>query len=166
MRIVALVYLAELCFGIMCPADDTAPAAAQANWELQFRKGTELLRQKNYREARQCFERVTQSQPRFGEGFFYLGISALHAGDKAAAETALRRAVKLNPLAVSALYNLGVLLLDEEKPAEAATYLEKARALDPRSQELAVNLIRADLASRQQNRALDLLKSASTSIWQ
>ncbi len=135
--------------------------ATESNWAEQYRHGTEFLRRQSYREARQCFERVTRLHPRFAEGYFYLGISALHSGDPKAAEAALRQAVLLDRSAVSALYNLGVLLLDEKKPAEAADYFEKARQAGPLSQELAVNLIRARLESQQQKRALDLVESAS-----
>jgi Flp pilus assembly protein TadD len=74
-------------------------------------------------------------------------------GDRAAAEAALRRSLKLEPTAVNALYNLGVLLLDDKKPAEAAGYFEKARQAGPLSPELAINLVRAHLEAGHADRA-------------
>ncbi len=150
-----------LLLGALCFQTGSRFGFASSNWQTEFQRGTELLRQKNFPEARQCFQRVTELQPSYAEGFFYLAISALHTGDRPAAETAFREAVKLNPAAVSALYNLGVLLLDERKPAEAADYLERARQVDPNNQELTVNLIRAELESREEKRALSLVDSAS-----
>ena len=149
-----------MCLAALSLGTQSLAGTAALSWETLLVQGKEFLRQKNYGQARQCFEQVTRLQPRFGEGFFYLGVSALQTGDRPTAETALRKAVKLSPNAVSALYNLGVLLLDLQKPAEAAGYLEKARQVDPHNQELTANLIRADLESGQEKRALNLLDSA------
>ena len=107
--------------------------ADSQSWETQLRQGTELLRDKKYAEARQCFQRVTQLNPQSSQAFFYLGMSALHAGDRPAAEAALERAVKLEPKAQSALYNLGLLRLEDKNPKEAVAYLEKARQAGPLS---------------------------------
>ncbi len=78
-------------------------AADPANWETEFRQGMELLRNKKYAEARQHFQTATRLNPRYSEAYFYLGMTALHTGDRAAAEAALRRAVSLEPKAVNAL---------------------------------------------------------------
>lgn len=160
MRLAAVFFLAVLCLCRASPGEDAA-SAGTPGWEAQFHKGLDFLRQKNYREARPCFEQTTRLRPRFAEGFFYLGISALYSGDRPAAEAALRRAVDLNPGAANALYNLGVLLLEDKKPAEAAVFFEKARRTGPLTQELAVNLMRADLEEHQDRRALDVLESAA-----
>jgi Flp pilus assembly protein TadD len=65
MRLIALLCLVGFCLRIECRALPAAP-----DWQAQFQQGKELLRQKNYSEARQCFERVTQLQPRNAEAFF------------------------------------------------------------------------------------------------
>jgi len=109
----------------------------------------ELLRDKNYPKARRHFQRAAELNPQFSQAYFYLGMRALHMHDRASAEAALRRAIKLEPAAVNALYNLGVLLLDDKKPADAAKYFEKAKQAGPLSPELAINLIRSHLEAAQ-----------------
>src|SRR5882672_5505393 len=128
-----------LCFAGLCRAE-TARAADSSGSNAQFRQGMDLLRAKNYPEARLHFQRATELNPQFSQAFFYLGMSALHMNDRAGAEAALRRAIKLEPAAVNALYNLGVLLLDDKKAGDAAKYFEKAKQAGPLSPELAINL--------------------------
>ena len=99
--------------------------------------------------------------PHSSQSFFYLGMSALHAGDRPAAEAALDRAVKLEPKAQSALYNLGLLRLEDKNPKEAAAYLEKARQAGPLSPELAINLTRAYLEAGQNERAVSTVETAA-----
>ena len=74
----ALVLLALwLGTGGPCPAEDAASSTSPASWQAQFRQGLEFLREKKYPQARQCFQRVTQLNPRYAEASFYLGISLL-----------------------------------------------------------------------------------------
>jgi Flp pilus assembly protein TadD len=127
--------------------------------EAQFRQGRSSANAE-ISKARRHFQRATEMNPQFSQAFFYLGMSALHMDDRAAAEAALRRAIKLEPSAVNALYNLGVLLLDNKKPADAAKYFEKAKQAGPMSPELAINLIRANLESGQTARAVAVAEEA------
>ena len=149
MRIAALYLALGLCL------------ADSASWQVQFQHGLELLRDRKYVAARQCFEQVTELNPHYSQGFFYLGMSALHAGDRPAAEAALQRAVKLEPAAQSALYNLGLLRLEDKNPKEAAAYLERARQAGPLSPELAINLTRAYLERGQKERAVSTMETGA-----
>jgi Flp pilus assembly protein TadD len=153
---------AFLCAAGLCLASLSILAEGPPSepWQTQLRQCTEFLRDKKYSQARQCFERVTQLNPRSSEAYFYLGVSAHHAGDRAAAESALRQAVKLDPRAVNASYDLGILLLEDNKPAEAATYLEKVRQIGPLSPELAINLMRAHFEAGQTDRAVGIADAA------
>src|SRR5258708_37066464 len=112
-----------VCAAAMC-RPETARPTDSAGAGAQFRQGMELLRAKNYPEARRHFRRATQMNPQSSQAFFYLGMSALHMKDRVAAEAALRRAIDLEPAAVHALHNLGGLLLDDKKPADTATCSE------------------------------------------
>ena len=160
MKPVAVLFVLGLCAGGPCPAGETDRAGRTEGWQAQFHQGLDFLRAKKYPQARQCFQRATQLNPRFAEGFFYLGISTLHTGDRQAAEADLRHAVKLKPTAVNALYNLGVLLMEDKKPAEAAQYFEKARNAGPLSPELAVNLIQAYLEAGHSDHAIHVAEAA------
>jgi Flp pilus assembly protein TadD len=155
-----ILLVLALCIPCLCPAGDTDRATTSEGWEAQFHQGLEFLRAKKYPEARQCFLKATQLNPRSAEGFFYLGICTLHTGDRPAAEAALRHALKLNPTAVNALYNLGVLLLEDKKPGDAAQYFERARKSGPLSPELAVYLIRAYLEAGHNDRAVRVAETA------
>ena len=88
-------------------------------------KGVLLLEQKKYSEARHEFRSLTQKDPSFAQGFFYLGIAEMNTGDLLAAEGSFRRALNLDPHATNTLYNLGIVLLEEGKPDEAIPRLEK-----------------------------------------
>ncbi|PYT30373.1 MAG: hypothetical protein DMG58_14595 [Acidobacteria bacterium] len=154
------VFLAlVLCVAGLCRAE-TARATDSAGSDAQLRQGMELMRAQKYPEARRHFQRATEMNPQFSQAFFYLGMSALHMNDRAAAEASLRRAIKLEPAAVNALYNLGVLLLDDKKPADAAKYFEKAKQAGSLSAELAINLIRAHLEGGQTARAVAVAEEA------
>lgn len=136
--------------------------ADTVGWETQFRQGLELMREQKYAEARRRFERVTELNPRYSQAFFYLGMSALHTGDRQAAETALTHAIELEPKAQSALYNLGLLRLQDSRPKEAIAYLEKARHAGPLSPELALYLTQAYLEAGENRHALGIAETGAS----
>jgi Flp pilus assembly protein TadD len=123
------------------------------DWQVELQQGTQLLKQKQYAEARKHLELATQLNPKSSQAFFYLAMSTLHLNDRAAAEKALRQSIKLDPYALNSLFNLGVILLEDGQAREAATFLERARQSGPPSPELTIHLIRAYLESSQNDRA-------------
>ena len=81
MRMAGVLPTVGFCLAGACLAGETPRSASVASLEAEVRQCMELLRSKNYEQARRCFERVTQANPRSAEAFFYLGMSALlHIG--------------------------------------------------------------------------------------
>ena len=130
--------------------------------QTELRGANTLLQQGRYEEARHELLRVTQKYPGSPEAFALLGIAEMQLHDSAAAETSLRKALRLNPQLMDALYNLGVLLLDEHRSKEALVYFDQAARLNPPAPELFANLIRANLDIGDRQTALKLAERAKT----
>src|SRR5947209_2162654 len=77
-------------------SQDTA-ATADKEWKARLNQGISWLREQKFERAQQEFLQATRLQKNRSEGFLYLGVADLHLNQLAEAETALRRAVILNP---------------------------------------------------------------------
>ena len=69
-----------------------------------------------------------------------LSMAEARLGRLDEAETALREALRVQPLEASAHFNLGLLLAERQRPAEAQAALRRALELDPRNASAAYNL--------------------------
>jgi len=85
---------------------------------------------RDYEEAGRRFESYLSVVPDNPWGFYMLGLSAWKAGDLAAAETALRTAIELDPEHARSHVNLGRVLIEAERHEEALAQLDVALGLD------------------------------------
>ncbi len=74
------------------------------------------------------------------DGHYVRGLALRRLGRRVEAETALRRAVEIDPGHVDALFNLGAVLEQAGAHQEAAAYLRKAADLDPETPEIRYRL--------------------------
>lgn len=88
------------------------------------------LRQEKYDEALGNLSRAAKADPRNAQIQNFLGLALNHKGMRAAAETAFRQAVTLDPKDTSAHNNLAVFYLTQKPPAIALArwHYDKARA--------------------------------------
>lgn len=87
--------------------------------------------ERRYEEAASLFGRYTQLKSENPWGFYMLGLSAWKAGDLDGAETALVRAIELDPAHLKSYLNLSRVLLDANRPEEAMIRIDEAMAIDP-----------------------------------
>jgi tetratricopeptide (TPR) repeat protein len=153
-----------LVVGLICPLApilpicQTQPALHQPI-ALSLKEGVSLLRQKKYAEAKEVFLSITNRDPGFGQGYFYLGLTELNLGNTDSAEKSFRHALELNPRSKETLFNLGVLLLGQRRPVEAIRFLGEAHGMDPHDPALCLNLIRAYFDSGQTDAGLSFAES-------
>ncbi len=130
-------------------------AAIQAN-----NHGAARMEQYKHTQAMEEFGRVTGLAPSWAPGFVNLGLAALYAREMEKAETALRRAVELDPDLPQAHYALAILLRDQGRTDEAIARLETARNLDPDDPQIFYNLGLLHVRKRLFDVAVDRLSRA------
>jgi tetratricopeptide (TPR) repeat protein len=102
--------------------------ADRSNVDLGFYLGETFFSAGEIEKASGFFKRVLAIEPNHFESLVYSGISASEAGDRAAAETALKRAIEMKPDAFLPHFALGALHAHAARWSEAER--ELTRALD------------------------------------
>jgi Flp pilus assembly protein TadD len=92
--------------------------------------GSVKFSQGKYDEALELLSRSAQIDPDNAETQNYLGIVLSHKGLRAAAETALRKAVQLSPGYASAHHNLAVIYASQQPPSRELARWHYKKALD------------------------------------
>ena len=87
------------------------------------------FRQQKYDDALDVLGRAAKLDPRNAEIQNYLGLTLSQKGMRAAAETALRKAIEINPTYASAHYNLAVVYVMQKPPAVALARWHYDKAL-------------------------------------
>jgi len=130
---------------------------------VTYEEAGDVFRQGHYEQAAHLFERYVVRKPDNEWGHYMLGIASWKAGDRAAAERALRGALEIDPDNAKALTNLGRVLLEEGRPEDAKAHLEHASELSPESDavwrvlgNIQAELGEADMATESYKRALVL----------
>jgi Tfp pilus assembly protein PilF len=121
------------------PPDPQPPTAGRPDPAL-LRNAATLIRSGQWREAARLFEVAAGQTSQPGPLFLEAGRLRLRAGDKAAAQHALERAVAADPTLAAAQTNLGLLLAEQGNPRAGLAALEAAVALKPDDPDIAVNL--------------------------
>ncbi len=101
--------------------------------------GSLKFRQKKYDEALDILSRAAKADPQNAEIQNYLGVTLNHKGLRQPAETALRKAIQLNPGYAPAHNNLAVIYLTQTPPVPLLARWHYQKALDagqPRNPEL------------------------------
>jgi len=123
-----------------------AYAAMADSWMLLSLYGN-LTNLKATERAMPMIEKALDIDPGSSEAFAALGLARWQIGQRDAAESALRQAIKLNDDYIPAYLWLGGLLGDLGRLPEQNRVLQQAMALDPLNELLAINYA-GNLASR------------------
>ncbi len=94
-------------------------------------RGRLLLERGEVQEARDVFERLTHERPDHAEAYRWLARCDLRVGNRAAAKTALSRAVTLDPGSATGFYELGCVLETLGETRQAKSCFATALGLNP-----------------------------------
>jgi len=106
--------------------------------EALLQLGKACYREHQYAEAISWISRIPESDSRYGEANFYLGLAAYSLGDFGQSESAFNAVAAHLPL-TEVYNNLGV-VVDHRDPKAALEYLQKAVADDPNEPDYLFNL--------------------------
>ena len=120
------------------PSFAPAYAALADSWMLLSLYGN-LTNMKAAERAMPMIEKALEIDPESAEAFAALGLARWHIGQKDAAESALRQAVKLNDDYIPAYLWLAGLLGDLGRLPEQSQILQQAMTVDPLNEFLAIN---------------------------
>jgi superkiller protein 3 len=114
------------------------PAAVSAgglplSGPVTFDEAEGLYRERRYEAAFDGFAAYVSRRPENAWGHYMLGLSAWKAGDLVRAESALTRAVEIDPGHVKGWLNLTRVLLESGQPGQALESANRARELDSTS---------------------------------
>jgi TolB-like protein/Tfp pilus assembly protein PilF len=121
------------------PSFAPAYAAMADSWLLLAMYGN-LTNMKATERAMPMIEKALEIDPESSEAFAALGLARWQIGQRDAAESALRQAIKLNDDYVPAYLWLGGLLGDLGRLPEQNQILQQAMVIDPLNELLAINV--------------------------
>jgi len=121
------------------PSFAPAYAAMADSWLLLAMYGN-LTNMKATERAMPMIEKALEIDPESSEAFAALGLARWRIGQKDAAESALRQAIKLNDDYIPAYLWLGGLLGDLGRLPEQSQVLQQAMVIDPLNELLAINV--------------------------
>ena len=120
------------------PTYAPAYAAMADSWLLLSMYGNMTIMKATER-AMPMIEKALEIDPESAEGFAALGLARLQIGQRDAAESAFRQAVKLDENYIPAYLWLGSLLAELGRLPEERQILQQAMVIDPLNELLAVN---------------------------
>jgi Tfp pilus assembly protein PilF len=112
--------------------DAVAPFVGPAVRERWNDYGIGLLLQGHLKGAEAVFEKVTQMDPDYADGFVNVGRARLQEGNLKGAEETLRRALIVDPDLAKSHFFLGTVLKNDGRYDEAMTHLRAAATRYPR----------------------------------
>jgi len=139
------------------PSFAPAYAAMADSWLLLAMYGN-LTNMKATERAMPMIEKALAMDPESSEAFAALGLARWQIGQRDAAESALRQAIKLNEDYIPAYLWLGGLLGEIGRLPEQSQVLQQAMVLDPLNELLAINVAGNLSAQGDYQAAMDLLQ--------
>lgn len=127
---------------------DSVIKAAPKNGAALASKARFLIGRKKPDEALVAAQAAVAAEPNLADAHFALGSAFSAKRDVAAASTAFKQVLQLNPSAFAAQTELARLQLSEGRPGEAAELAARALKDQPNSLDAQLVLLRARLASR------------------
>jgi hypothetical protein len=118
--------------GLLVVPIRAASSGVQDNADKQFLQCLQLSDRGEFDQARACYEKVLQINPRHAKTYNNLGIIYHRAGNLEDAARALRKAAKIDPSLTEAYVNLGNLMQDKHDLENALEYYDAALRLDPK----------------------------------
>ena len=120
-------------------------------------QGKELYQKGDYIRARLQLVNALQIDPKFAEGYLWLGKTQLKLNNFQGAYGALSKAVELQPEQMEAQVLLGQILLMAHKPDEAQAKADLVLQKEPENPEALLLSATVAIARNQNEKALDLL---------
>ena len=111
-------------------------------WAPHYNTALELIKQREFAEARGRLERAASLKPDEPMIYDALGRAHLGLGDFVAAEEGLKRALDLNPEMFESLNNLGTVYFEAKDYANAEKYFMEALRANPQAAATRFNLAR------------------------
>ena len=96
----------------------------------EFDQGTKNLDQKQWKEAKEHFERATVLYPKYAAAYNNLGVTYWNMGEQEKAADSFRAALALDEHISDANLNMGHMLYDAKKYKEAEPFLLRALSAD------------------------------------
>ncbi len=120
----------------------------------EFDQGTKNLDQKQWKEAREHFERAAALYPKYAAAYNNLGVIYLNMGEQEKAADSFRAALALDEHISDANLNMGHMLYDAKKYKEAEPFLSRALSADPSNAQLLTVLANSELQNGESDLAL------------
>lgn len=120
----------------------------------EFDQGTKNLDQKQWKEAREHFERATVLYPKYAAAYNNLGVTYLNMGEREKAAESFRTALTLDEHISDANLNMGHMLYDSKQYKEAEPFLSRALSADPLNPQLLTVLANTELQNGESDLAL------------
>lgn len=111
-------------------------------WAPPYNTGLELIKQKQFADARDMLERAASLKPDEPMIYDALGRAHLGLGEFGAAEAKIKRALGLNPDMFESLNNLGTVYFEAKDYANAEKYFIEALRANPQAAATRFNLAR------------------------
>jgi len=134
------------------------PGKSFPSWERFNDYGIGLLLQGDLKGAEAAFQRVTELDPTYADGFVNLARALLQEGSYRAAEQALDKALQIKPHYAKAHYFLATAYKDEGRHAEALEHLQVAAEAFPRDRVVLNQIGRILVLLRRHAEAIEELK--------
>jgi tetratricopeptide (TPR) repeat protein len=127
-----------------------------------FQPAVQALRENNAARASAILQSIPAECQQSSSFFELTGVASAMSGNFSAAETALRRAISLDPKSARLREQLGAIYLRDKKAAEAAGELKEAVTLDPSNPVIKKYLIGAYVETGKWHQAAALFDQLSS----
>ncbi|HJQ69647.1 MAG TPA: tetratricopeptide repeat protein [Blastocatellia bacterium] len=122
-------------------------------WATQYNTALELIKLRQYGEARDKLERAASLKPDEPMIYDALGRAYMGLGDFGAAEAQIKHALELNPEMFESLNNLGTVYFEAKDYAKAERYFMEALRANPQAAATRFNLAQSYARTGDNNKA-------------
>ncbi len=126
-----------------------------------FENGKKYYQEKKYDDAAIEFKNAVKADPRFTEGYYYLGLTQKQRGDLQASLQAFTHSLDINPQQAPAELELGNLYLIGNHPDRARQYASEVLSREPKNFSAQLLVAQSYLAQKNYPQALIELEKAT-----
>jgi tetratricopeptide (TPR) repeat protein len=125
-----------------------------------FANGKKYYQEKKYADAAIEFKNAVKADPRFTEGYYYLGLTQKQRGDLQASLQAFSHSLEINPQQTPSELELGNLYLMGNHPDRARDYASEVLSREPKNFSAQLLVAQSYLAQKNYPKALVELEKA------